>query len=142
MLGARLAGPCRRWAWPGAREGIARATGQFEGVEGGGHRVEVTSSSRRGKCCCAHHEPRRRRHHHPIPRSDLCHGLLTYATPGRAASTRYAPTRRTPGFSVLVYLYLCPLPRHGFRRGNRTGGGRESASLHASRVTAGGKSVR
>lgn len=49
---------------------------------------------------CAHHEPRR--HHHPIrsmPRS-----LLTYATPGRAASTRHAPTRRTPGFSVLVYL--------------------------------------
>lgn len=28
--------------------------------------------------------------------SDLCHALLTYATPGRSASRRHAPTRRAP----------------------------------------------
>lgn len=33
----------------------------------------------------------------PPVRSDLCHGLLTYATPGRAASTPYASTKRAPG---------------------------------------------
>lgn len=52
MLGARLAGASWRWAWPRAREGIVRATGRFQGVEGGGrsgYRVEVTSSSRWGK---------------------------------------------------------------------------------------------
>ncbi|KYM86672.1 hypothetical protein ALC53_03822 [Atta colombica] len=40
--------------------------------------------------CWAHH-------HWPAPPlSDLCHALLTYATPGRPSSIRYASTKRAP----------------------------------------------
>lgn len=37
-------------------------------------------------------------HHHWLapPLSDLCHALLTYATPGRPVSIRYASTKRAP----------------------------------------------
>lgn len=40
----------------------------------------------------------------PAP-SDLCHGVLTYATPGRAASTRYASTRRALCFFIVCWLF-------------------------------------
>lgn len=114
---------------------------ESDGVISGGRRWRpIRGRSRRGYSSGRggefyHHQPPTTTR---FPGSDLCHGLLTYATPGRAASTRYASTRRTPGSPWPLYLYLCPLPL-GFPArkscGSRAGGRRPRIRVfHARRV--------
>lgn len=95
-------------------------------------RVEVTPLAEEVSSTTTSRQPPPDSPFRSMPRS-----LLTYATPGRAASTRYASTRRTPGSPWPLSFYLCPLPL-GFQHGNRVVRGRwpRIRVFHARRVTA------
>jgi hypothetical protein len=89
ILASRLVLSTSMWAWRGVRVGIGE--GDPVPVQMDKHRRLASRSTHGGYSSAGPTTTSLRLHF-----SDLCHALLTYATPGRPASTRHAPTRRAP----------------------------------------------